>query len=65
MCDAAEVAGKNVMSTSSTVTTDLVNHRYGSLYNDMVMMPITFTNKLKQLYVVKCFLFRLEFDILF
>ncbi|OAY60892.1 protein EARLY-RESPONSIVE TO DEHYDRATION 7, chloroplastic [Manihot esculenta] len=29
MCDAAEVAGKNVMSTSSTVTTDLVNHRYG------------------------------------
>ncbi|OMO83543.1 Senescence/spartin-associated [Corchorus olitorius] len=29
ICDAAEVAGKNVMSTSSTVTTDYVNHRYG------------------------------------
>ncbi|GLT44557.1 hypothetical protein SLA2020_184430 [Shorea laevis] len=29
VCDAAEVAGKNVMATSSTVTTDLVTHRYG------------------------------------
>ncbi|KAK1557864.1 hypothetical protein Q3G72_026099 [Acer saccharum] len=29
VCDAVEVAGKNVMSTSSTVTTELVNHRYG------------------------------------
>ncbi|KAE9597887.1 hypothetical protein Lal_00029491 [Lupinus albus] len=29
VCDAIEVAGKNVMSTSSTVTTELVNHRYG------------------------------------
>ncbi|KAF2306260.1 hypothetical protein GH714_016082 [Hevea brasiliensis] len=29
VCDAVEVAGRNVMSTSSTVTTELVNHRYG------------------------------------
>lgn len=29
ICDAVEVAGKNVMSTSSTVTTGLVTHRYG------------------------------------
>ncbi|KAK3005176.1 hypothetical protein RJ639_016344 [Escallonia herrerae] len=29
VCDAVEVAGKNVMSTSSTVTTGLVSHRYG------------------------------------
>ncbi|GAB2224436.1 hypothetical protein Droror1_Dr00005195 [Drosera rotundifolia] len=29
ICDAAEVAGKNIMSTSSTVTTGLVTHRYG------------------------------------
>ncbi|XP_020206597.1 protein EARLY-RESPONSIVE TO DEHYDRATION 7, chloroplastic [Cajanus cajan] len=29
VCDAVEVAGKSVMSTSSTVTTDIVNHRYG------------------------------------
>ncbi|GAB2282848.1 Senescence-associated protein [Dionaea muscipula] len=29
ICDAAEVAGRNVMSTSSTVTTGLVSHRYG------------------------------------
>ncbi|GMH25166.1 hypothetical protein Nepgr_027009 [Nepenthes gracilis] len=29
ICDAVEVAGKNVMSTSSTVTTSLVTHRYG------------------------------------
>ncbi|KAE9612940.1 putative senescence/spartin-associated [Lupinus albus] len=29
VCDALEVTGKNVMSTSSTVTTELVNHRYG------------------------------------
>lgn len=27
ICDAVEVAGKNVMSTSSTVTTGLVSHR--------------------------------------
>ncbi|KAL2333817.1 hypothetical protein Fmac_015030 [Flemingia macrophylla] len=33
VCDAVEVAGRSVMSTSSTVTTDFVNHRlleYGS-----------------------------------
>ncbi|CAN8268176.1 unnamed protein product [Cochlearia groenlandica] len=30
ICDAVEVAGKNVMSTSSTVTTELVNHKYGT-----------------------------------
>ncbi|XP_022885752.1 protein EARLY-RESPONSIVE TO DEHYDRATION 7, chloroplastic-like [Olea europaea var. sylvestris] len=30
ICDAVEVAGKNVMSTSSTVTTGLVSHRYGN-----------------------------------
>ncbi|KAL1199738.1 Senescence/dehydration-associated protein [Cardamine amara subsp. amara] len=30
ICDAVEVAGKNVMSTSSTVTTELVDHRYGT-----------------------------------
>ncbi|XP_028775257.1 protein EARLY-RESPONSIVE TO DEHYDRATION 7, chloroplastic-like [Neltuma alba] len=29
VCDAVEVSGKHVMSTTSTVTTDLVNHRYG------------------------------------
>ncbi|WMV14600.1 hypothetical protein MTR67_007985 [Solanum verrucosum] len=29
ICDAVEVAGKNVMSTSGTVTTDFVSHRYG------------------------------------
>uniref|UniRef100_A0A7N0V0Y6 Senescence domain-containing protein n=1 Tax=Kalanchoe fedtschenkoi TaxID=63787 RepID=A0A7N0V0Y6_KALFE len=29
VCDAVEVAGKNVMSTSSTVTTGLVSERYG------------------------------------
>ncbi|KAL7143708.1 hypothetical protein ABFS83_08G210100 [Erythranthe nasuta] len=29
ICDAVEIAGKNVMSTSSTVTTGLVSHRYG------------------------------------
>ncbi|KAL8151745.1 hypothetical protein V2J09_021553 [Rumex salicifolius] len=29
ICDALEVAGTNVMSTSSTVTTSLVTHRYG------------------------------------
>lgn len=29
ICDAAEVAGKNVLSTSSNVTTDLVTHKYG------------------------------------
>ncbi|XP_051141002.1 protein EARLY-RESPONSIVE TO DEHYDRATION 7, chloroplastic-like [Andrographis paniculata] len=29
LCDAVEVAGKKVMTTSSTVTTDLVTHRYG------------------------------------
>ncbi|CAM8971791.1 unnamed protein product [Rhodiola kirilowii] len=29
VCDAAEVAGRNMMSTTSVVTTGLVNHRYG------------------------------------
>jgi spartin len=29
ICDAAEVAGKNVLQTSSTVTTGIVSHRYG------------------------------------
>lgn len=29
VCDAVEVAGKNVMSTSSTVTTGLVSQKYG------------------------------------
>ncbi|XP_060195847.1 protein EARLY-RESPONSIVE TO DEHYDRATION 7, chloroplastic-like [Lycium barbarum] len=29
ICDAVEVAGKNVMSTSNTVTTEFVSHRYG------------------------------------
>ncbi|XP_058730168.1 protein EARLY-RESPONSIVE TO DEHYDRATION 7, chloroplastic-like [Vicia villosa] len=29
VCDAAEVAGRNVMSTSSVVTTGLVTHKYG------------------------------------
>ncbi|KAJ6692874.1 SPARTIN [Salix purpurea] len=29
VCDAVEVAGKNVMSTSSLVTTELVSHGYG------------------------------------
>ncbi|KAL2927744.1 Protein EARLY-RESPONSIVE TO DEHYDRATION 7 chloroplastic [Bienertia sinuspersici] len=29
ICDAVEVSGKNVMSTSSTVTTGLVTHKYG------------------------------------
>ncbi|KAG0459317.1 hypothetical protein HPP92_022445 [Vanilla planifolia] len=29
ICDAMEVAGKNVLSTSSVVTTELVSHRYG------------------------------------
>ncbi|KAE8655953.1 lysosomal alpha-mannosidase-like [Hibiscus syriacus] len=29
ICDAVEAAGKNVMTTSSTVTTELVNQKYG------------------------------------
>ncbi|KAJ0693066.1 putative senescence/spartin-associated [Helianthus annuus] len=29
VCDAIEVAGKNVMSTTSTVTTDYVSHKHG------------------------------------
>ncbi|XP_047335730.1 senescence/dehydration-associated protein At3g51250-like [Impatiens glandulifera] len=29
ICDALEVSGKNVMSTSSSVTTELVTHKYG------------------------------------
>ncbi|KAI4331381.1 hypothetical protein MLD38_029572 [Melastoma candidum] len=29
VCDAVEVTGKNVMATSSTVTTGLVTHKYG------------------------------------
>lgn len=28
ICDAVEVAGKNVMSTTAVVTTGLVSHRY-------------------------------------
>ncbi|KAL3723718.1 hypothetical protein ACJRO7_035826 [Eucalyptus globulus] len=29
VCDAVEVAGRNVLATSATVTTELVSHRYG------------------------------------
>ncbi|GKA01101.1 early responsive to dehydration 7, chloroplastic-like protein [Tanacetum coccineum] len=29
VCDAVEVAGRNVMSTTSTVTTDFVSHKHG------------------------------------
>lgn len=29
VCDAVEVAGRNVLSTTSTVTTDFVSHRHG------------------------------------
>ena len=29
ICDAVELAGKDVLSTSSTVTTGLVSHKYG------------------------------------
>ncbi|XP_076885974.1 protein EARLY-RESPONSIVE TO DEHYDRATION 7, chloroplastic-like [Bidens hawaiensis] len=29
VCDAVEVAGRNVMATTSTVTTDLVTHKHG------------------------------------
>lgn len=29
VCDAAEVAGKNVLSTTSVVTTSLVSHKFG------------------------------------
>ncbi|KAI3824822.1 hypothetical protein L1987_06293 [Smallanthus sonchifolius] len=29
VCDAIEVSGRNVMSTTSTVTTDFVSHRHG------------------------------------
>ncbi|KFK40168.1 hypothetical protein AALP_AA3G339500 [Arabis alpina] len=29
VCDAVELAGRNVLSTSSTVTTELVDHRHG------------------------------------
>lgn len=29
VCDAVELAGRNVMSTTSTVTTDLVTHKHG------------------------------------
>ncbi|KAJ6809718.1 uncharacterized protein M6B38_162825 [Iris pallida] len=29
ICDAAEISGRNVLQTSSTVTTGLVSHRYG------------------------------------
>jgi hypothetical protein len=32
ICDAVEVAGKDVLSTSSTVTTGLVSHKYVSFY---------------------------------
>ncbi|KAH0871716.1 hypothetical protein HID58_078738 [Brassica napus] len=30
VCDAVEVAGKNVMKTTSTVTTEIVDHKYGA-----------------------------------
>ncbi|CAA7035727.1 unnamed protein product [Microthlaspi erraticum] len=30
VCDAVEVAGRNVMKTSSTVTTEIVDHKYGA-----------------------------------
>ncbi|XLR13582.1 hypothetical protein HN51_034485 [Arachis hypogaea] len=30
VCDAVEVAGRNVMSTSSVVTTELVSHKFRS-----------------------------------
>uniref|UniRef100_A0A3Q7G0P7 Senescence domain-containing protein n=1 Tax=Solanum lycopersicum TaxID=4081 RepID=A0A3Q7G0P7_SOLLC len=29
ICDAVEVAGKNLISTSGTMTTEFVSHRYG------------------------------------
>uniref|UniRef100_A0A1D1Z6L2 Spartin n=1 Tax=Anthurium amnicola TaxID=1678845 RepID=A0A1D1Z6L2_9ARAE len=35
ICDAVEVIGKNVMSTSATVTTGLVSHRYGEQAADL------------------------------
>ncbi|KAJ0967002.1 hypothetical protein J5N97_023919 [Dioscorea zingiberensis] len=35
ICDAVEVAGKNVLSTSSVVTTGLVSHRYGDQAGEM------------------------------
>ncbi|WOL05938.1 hypothetical protein Cni_G14669 [Canna indica] len=35
ICDAVEVAGKNVMQTSSVVTTGLVSHRYGDQAADV------------------------------
>ncbi|CAN6485306.1 unnamed protein product [Victoria cruziana] len=34
VCDALEVVGKNVLSTSSVVTTGLVSHRYGDQAGD-------------------------------
>ena len=33
VCDAVEVAGRNVMSTTSVVTTELVSQRYVSKSN--------------------------------
>ncbi|KAL5557536.1 hypothetical protein UlMin_039772 [Ulmus minor] len=36
VCDAVEVSGKNVMSTSSTVTTELVNHRQSNKKDNLV-----------------------------
>ncbi|KAJ4898862.1 Senescence/dehydration-associated protein-related [Raphanus sativus] len=30
VCDAVEIAGKNVMKTTSTVTTEIVDHKYGA-----------------------------------
>ncbi|KAG2243352.1 hypothetical protein Bca52824_094797 [Brassica carinata] len=30
VCDAVEVAGRNVMKTTSTVTTEIVDHKYGA-----------------------------------
>ncbi|KAJ4771591.1 Senescence/dehydration-associated-like protein [Rhynchospora pubera] len=35
ICDAVEVAGKNVLQTSSTVTTGFVSHRYGDQAGEM------------------------------
>eukprot|EP00262_Sarcandra_glabra_P018712 TRINITY_DN6806_c0_g1_i1.p1 TRINITY_DN6806_c0_g1~~TRINITY_DN6806_c0_g1_i1.p1 ORF type:complete len:459 (+),score=90.18 TRINITY_DN6806_c0_g1_i1:260-1636(+) len=35
VCDAVEVAGKNVLSTSSVVTTELVSQRYGEQAGEM------------------------------
>lgn len=36
VCDAVEVAGKNVMSTTSVVTTGLVSNRYLSQFDSVL-----------------------------